>query len=134
MFGIRGLRARFAAVIAAWRPAVTPRGAHRIVPVNSVALAEAASRRVLFLPMTDATGGAHQVSEDAVVSGRRKGRYTALCGKKIIAASLTTLEQRHCGRCIELKRAFDALRRGNPAQNPAGPHHRQRARHGDRHA
>lgn len=67
-------------------------------------------RRVLFLPMTDATATVHLISEDAAARGRRAGRYLALCGAVVLAASLATPEQRHCPRCTEIRQTCQALR------------------------
>ena len=45
------------------------------------------------LAMTDATTGtAHLVTDESVAAGRRAGgRYVAVCGAQVLAASLTTL-------------------------------------------
>lgn len=89
------------------------------------ALTGAAPGRMLFLPMTNATGGAHLVTEEAAVTGRRAGRYVALCGAVVLAASLTTPERRYCVRCTEVKGSFDALRRGKLPRHSAGAHRRR---------
>lgn len=48
------------------------------------------TRPPLLLTMTDAhTGDAHLVTEEAVIAGRRAGRYVAVCGSKVLAASMT---------------------------------------------
>ena len=47
------------------------------------------------------TGEAHLVREDAVVSGRQSGRYMAVCGTVVLAASLTTPAQQYCRSCAQ---------------------------------
>jgi hypothetical protein len=54
------------------------------------------------LPIIDArTGEAHQVTTEAVDSGRDTGRYTAVCGAEVLAASLTAPPTRYCRFCAE---------------------------------
>ncbi len=52
------------------------------------------------LGITDAnTEVEHLVTEDTVVAHRHSGRYLALCGVQVFAASLTTRERTQCRRC-----------------------------------
>ena len=54
----------------------------------------------LLYAVTDApTLGAHLVAEDAILAGRRAGRYRAVCGSVVLAASLTAEEHGHCKKC-----------------------------------
>jgi hypothetical protein len=58
-----------------------------------------AAESILFV-MTDArTGVAHLVTDDAAAAGRRAGRYRAMCGADVLAASLTTPESGYCRSC-----------------------------------
>ncbi|HWR48450.1 MAG TPA: hypothetical protein VN327_12695 [Pseudonocardiaceae bacterium] len=51
--------------------------------------------------MTDAnTRCAHFVTEQDAAAGRAVGRYVAICGRAVIAASLTTPETSYCGSCL----------------------------------
>ncbi|MGH3915428.1 MAG: hypothetical protein ACRDTC_18775 [Pseudonocardiaceae bacterium] len=51
--------------------------------------------------VTDArTGIAHRVTEDAMIAGRRTGRYFAVCGGEVLAAIMTTLESGYCPSCV----------------------------------
>lgn len=60
----------------------------------------ARASRVLY-PVTDVRNrGVHLMTEDAAVAGRRVGRYAALCGAEVLAASLTTPEAGYCRSCI----------------------------------
>lgn len=49
--------------------------------------------------VTDAGGLTHLVTDEAMVVGRRLGRYAACCGTEILAASLTTPEAGRCRPC-----------------------------------
>lgn len=51
--------------------------------------------------MTDTRNVAHLVSDEAVVAGRRAGRYVAVCRADLLAASLTAETGRRCLRCEE---------------------------------
>ncbi len=53
------------------------------------------------IAMTDAmTGTAHLVTDESVVAGRRAGgRYDAVCGAQVLAASLTMPERDQCQSC-----------------------------------
>ncbi|MGH4016606.1 MAG: hypothetical protein ACRDSL_22275 [Pseudonocardiaceae bacterium] len=52
--------------------------------------------------MVDAqTGRAHLVRDDAVLAGRRAGRYVAVCGAAVLAASLTVPTEKYCRSCLE---------------------------------
>lgn len=52
-----------------------------------------------LLAVTDVNRITHLLTEDAVVIGRRLGRYVTCCGVEILAASLTTPESGYCRRC-----------------------------------
>lgn len=50
--------------------------------------------------MVDArTGVAHRVSPAELVAGRVRGDYLALCGVRLLAASLTDPGHHHCRAC-----------------------------------
>jgi hypothetical protein len=49
--------------------------------------------------VTDAGGLTHLVTDEAMVVGRRVGRYAACCGAEIVAASLTMPEAGRCQPC-----------------------------------
>jgi hypothetical protein len=53
------------------------------------------------IAMTDATTGtAHLVTDESVAAGRRAdGRYVAVCGAQVLAASLTMPERGQCQSC-----------------------------------
>lgn len=51
------------------------------------------------LTVTGADGTAHLVTEHAMAAGRRAGRYAAVCGAEVLAASLTAVERSHCRSC-----------------------------------
>ncbi len=54
-----------------------------------------------LIAMTDATTGtAHLVTDESVAAGRRAGgRYVAVCGAQVLAASLTMPERDQCQSC-----------------------------------
>lgn len=57
--------------------------------------------------LTDArTGVAHQVSEQAHDAGvqQRRGLFTALCDRRLLAASLTVAPGRRCAACLDATR------------------------------
>ena len=58
------------------------------------------------IPMVDArTRRAHLVTDDAVAAGRADaGRYAAVCGAVVLAASLTTPEASYCASCAYWRR------------------------------
>lgn len=58
------------------------------------------------IPMVDArTRSAHLVTDDAVAAGRADaGRYVAVCGAVVLAASLTTPEASYCASCAYWRR------------------------------
>lgn len=59
----------------------------------------------LWYSVTDAsTLSAHLVSEGALAAGRRAGRFQAVCGDTVLAASLTAQERTHCQLCAHLRR------------------------------
>jgi hypothetical protein len=41
----------------------------------------------------------HLVTDTAMAAGRLAGRYAALCGCEVIAASLTAPDRHHCRTC-----------------------------------
>ena len=53
---------------------------------------------VLFT-VTGTDGVAHLIAEDAMAAGRRAGRYLAVCGAQVLAASLTSPEHGRCRSC-----------------------------------
>jgi len=62
--------------------------------------------RVQVIAVTDAsTHRAHLVTDDAVVAGRHAGRYRAVCGELVLAASLTTPERGCCRACAQWRAA-----------------------------
>ncbi|MGH9302261.1 MAG: hypothetical protein ACRD0E_10300, partial [Acidimicrobiales bacterium] len=53
-------------------------------------------------PLVDGrTGGVHWVASDAVDAGRRGGRYRAVCGVVVLAASLAAPVEAYCGSCVK---------------------------------
>lgn len=42
---------------------------------------------------------AHRVSPDGLLAGRQRGHYQALCGARLLAASLTDPGRRPCPEC-----------------------------------
>jgi hypothetical protein len=72
--------------------------------------------------VTDArTHRAHLVTDEASTAGRRSGRYKALCGAIVLAASLTTPDRGRCDVCTH--RAAPP-----PARTGRGRHRRARTR------
>lgn len=56
---------------------------------------------ILVQTMVDAqTLIEHLIALDGIAETRRQGRYTALCGVEVLAASMTTEERSHCRKCI----------------------------------
>jgi hypothetical protein len=53
------------------------------------------------IAMVDATTGTeHRVTDESVAAGRRAGgRYVAVCGAQVLAASLTMPERDQCQSC-----------------------------------
>ncbi|MGH3697818.1 MAG: hypothetical protein ACRDRX_28205 [Pseudonocardiaceae bacterium] len=52
------------------------------------------------IEMVDArTRVAHRVSPDALLAGRARGDYRALCGARLVAASLTDPGRGRCAGC-----------------------------------
>lgn len=59
----------------------------------------------LVLSVVDTcTGEQHLVAIETAALHRRSGRYPALCGAVVAAASLTTPPSRHCQNCIQQHR------------------------------
>lgn len=52
-----------------------------------------------LVPVTDKGGTTHLVTEQAMVAGRRDGRYMAVCDAPVLAASLTMPESARCQKC-----------------------------------
>lgn len=46
------------------------------------------------------TRSVHLMTDDAAVAGRRVGRYVAICGAEVLAASLATPESGYCRSCV----------------------------------
>lgn len=42
----------------------------------------------------------HRVSPDSLMAGRQRGEYEALCGRRLLAASLTEPGCRQCPECM----------------------------------
>lgn len=60
-----------------------------------------ATETVPVFAMTDAdTLCAHFVTEQDAAAGRSAGRYLAICGRVVVAASLATPETSYCGSCV----------------------------------
>jgi hypothetical protein len=59
---------------------------------------------MLVVPVTDADGLMHLVTDAAMTSGRSAGRYRAVCGTVVFTASLTTPERRLCSACWDTVR------------------------------
>jgi hypothetical protein len=49
--------------------------------------------------MTDVAGVQHFVTDDAAVRGRRTGCYPGVCGRQVVAASLTAPDGTACPSC-----------------------------------
>lgn len=56
-------------------------------------------RRVGIEIVDGPTRVAHRVSSDELLAGRLHGRYQALCGARLLAASLTDPGRRRCQEC-----------------------------------
>jgi hypothetical protein len=68
--------------------------------------APVAAARVLLAELTDARSRrTHLVTEAAFAAGWRTGRYPAVCGNEVLAASLTTPGAGYCPACVALWRA-----------------------------
>jgi len=60
-----------------------------------------ATRAILVQTMVDArTLTEHLIDLDVITAARSCGRYTALCGVEVLAASMTTEERHFCRVCI----------------------------------
>ncbi|MGH3939840.1 MAG: hypothetical protein ACRDTG_14665 [Pseudonocardiaceae bacterium] len=60
-----------------------------------------ATKAVLVQTMVDAqTLIEHLIDLDIIAAARSRGRYTALCGIEVLAASMTTEENRFCRKCL----------------------------------
>ena len=58
--------------------------------------------KLALTAVTDArTHRAHLVTDDASAAGRRSGRYKALCGAIVLAASLTIPDRGRCDACTQ---------------------------------
>lgn len=57
------------------------------------------------LGITDAhTHVEHLVSDESAMEHRHSGRYLAMCGARVLAASLTAPERARCRSCLEVMR------------------------------
>lgn len=68
------------------------------------------------MELTDArTGVAHHVTEEAHDAGvrERRGLYTTVCDRRLLAASLVTAPDRRCAACLDTAR--------HPASPAGGP-------------
>jgi hypothetical protein len=62
---------------------------------------DVATKKVPVFAMTDArTRCAHFVTPEDAAAGRAVGRYVAICGRAVLAASLTTPETSYCSSCV----------------------------------
>ncbi|MGH3930271.1 MAG: hypothetical protein ACRDTF_09885 [Pseudonocardiaceae bacterium] len=60
-----------------------------------------AARAILVQTMVDTrTLTEHLIDLDTLAASRSNGSYLALCGIEVLAASMTTEEQRFCQACI----------------------------------
>ena len=58
------------------------------------------ARAVALRAVVDVSSAlAHLVTDEAMAAGRRSGRYLAVCGDRVLAASLTAPESGYCKRC-----------------------------------
>ena len=56
---------------------------------------------ILVQSMVDAvTLTEHLIDLDAITAARSRGRYAALCGAEVLAASMTTEERDFCRNCM----------------------------------
>ncbi|MGH3832248.1 MAG: hypothetical protein ACRDRS_17680 [Pseudonocardiaceae bacterium] len=83
---------------------------------------------VAVFAMTDAnTRAAHFVADEDVTAGLAVGRYVAICGRVVIAASLTTPETSYCDPCLYW-RAKNHTPPCDPRRNEGGTWWRPTAR------
>lgn len=68
--------------------------------------------------LTSAEGVDHAVTDDEIAAGRVLGRYVALCGATVVAASMSAPPGLRCPRCVVFLRARATLRELGAA--PAG--------------
>lgn len=90
-----------------------------------------ATETVPVFAMTDAdTFCAHFVTEQDAAAGCAAGRYVAICGRVVIAASLATPETSYCGSCVYWRAKNHTAPRQNstPGKNGGGTWWRCRAR------
>lgn len=81
------------------------RRGHRVVTESSAIVPVMSTAPVLHIPITDApTGVAHLVTDEAMVAGRRAGRYVTACRTVALAASLTAEADTFCRACRERAR------------------------------
>lgn len=62
-----------------------------------------AQRRPGIELVDGSTKVAHRVSSEALLAGRRAGRYVALCGAELLSASLTAPACEQCRRCADAR-------------------------------
>lgn len=89
----------------------------------------------LVLSVVDTcTGELHLVSVEAAALHRRSGRYPALCGAVVPAASLMTAPARHCLDCAKQARGGGsvAVQRKSVRRGARVPWSRRGGRHRDR--
>jgi hypothetical protein len=63
--------------------------------------------RPRFVELTDArTGIAHRLTEQAHDAGvqEQRGLFTAVCDRRLVAASLTAVPRRRCTACLDATR------------------------------
>ncbi|MGH3903409.1 MAG: hypothetical protein ACRDTE_04335 [Pseudonocardiaceae bacterium] len=54
------------------------------------------------IAVTDLSGCTHLVAEDRFITGCRAGRFVAVCGDQVLAASLATEERERCSKCARM--------------------------------
>lgn len=75
--------------------------------------------RLPSIELVDArTRVAHQVSPEVLLAGRARGEYEALCGVRLLAASLTEPGRGQCEPCCE--QSAPPARGGRPALSRRG--------------
>ena len=77
------------------------RGHSRLHRREGGAIGTVTEKGHVFAMVDASTGRTHLVRDDAVVAGRRAGRYVAVCGAVLLAASLTAPGDTYCRRCAD---------------------------------
>ncbi|MGH3798139.1 MAG: hypothetical protein ACRDSP_25085 [Pseudonocardiaceae bacterium] len=58
-----------------------------------------------LLTVTDTQGIAHLVTDESMATGHRAGRFLAVCGQRVLTASLTTPQRGCCRVCAQRRTA-----------------------------